>query len=127
MCSGGKLGSIRFFNETILSTELRVVKPATARPPISMFLPLSRFFQRAPAPDEADLAFVKDVRIEQPRIARNQRSEWVLVVGWALVLAKCVLVWWACRAYSVPVHPAWVIVPTLMGAALCTVLYWRRY
>lgn len=92
-----------------------------------MFLPLSRFFQRAPDPGEADVAFVKHLRVEHAREPRSRRSELVLVVGWGLVLAKCVLAWWACRTYSVPVHPAWIIVPTLLGAALCTALYWRRY
>lgn len=75
----------------------------------------------------ADLAFTPPLDPEPPREPRNRRSELVLLVGWVLVVLKCLLVWWACHAYAVPVSPWWVIVPTLLGAALCTVLYWRRY
>lgn len=62
----------------------------------------------------------------QTRAPRNRRSEIVLAVGWALVLAKCLTISWAIRAYSVPIHPWWLIGPTLAFAALCTWLYWRR-
>jgi hypothetical protein len=48
---------------------------------------------------------------------------WILSLGWVLILAKCVLVWWAIRHWSVPVNPAIVIVPTLLAAAAATVLW----
>lgn len=48
---------------------------------------------------------------------------WILSLGWLLIAAKCVLVWWAIHRWSVPVHPAVIIVPTLMMAALATVLW----
>jgi hypothetical protein len=92
-----------------------------------MLFALTRFLRRPPAPAETDLAFIAQLHVEHPREPRSRRSELVLGLGWALVVAKCVLVWWACRAYSVPIHPAWVIVPTLLGAVLCTALYWRRF
>ncbi len=92
-----------------------------------MFPALPRFFHRQPVPEETDLAFVKDVRVAQAPEPRSRRSEIILIGGWALVIVKCALVWWVCTTYAVPVHPGWVIVPTLLGAALCTALYWRRF
>jgi hypothetical protein len=92
-----------------------------------MLFALPRFFRRPPAPAEANLTFIQHLQVEPPREPRSRRSELVLGIGWLLVLAKCVLVWWTCHTYSVPVHPAWVIIPTLLGAILCTVVYWRRF
>ncbi len=92
-----------------------------------MFVALSRFFRRPPVADEADIAFIQHLHVEHPREPRNRRSELILAIGWLLVLIKCVVVWWACQTYSVPIHPGWIIIPTLIGAALCTGLYWRRF
>lgn len=46
-----------------------------------------------------------------------------LGVAWIVILAKCVLVGWAMAHWRVPIHPAWVIVPTLLLAALATALW----
>lgn len=51
------------------------------------------------------------------------RMRWFLGAAWIVILAKCVLVWWAMVRWSVPFHPAWIVVPTLMLAALATVLW----
>jgi hypothetical protein len=51
------------------------------------------------------------------------RMRWFLGVAWIVILAKCVLVWWAMNHWHVPIHPAWVVVPTLMLAALATALW----
>lgn len=51
------------------------------------------------------------------------RMRWFLGVAWIVILAKCVLVWWAMAHWHVPIHPAWVIGPTLMLAALATALW----
>ena len=45
-----------------------------------------------------------------------------LIVGWVIILTKCFLTPWAITHWQVPVHPAWVIVPTLMFASLVTLL-----
>ena len=79
-----------------------------------------------PGDSSADQAFVQDVRKSHPREHRSRRSERVLVAGWVLIAIKCVLVWWVIRAYEVPVHPGWVILPTIGAAGVCTWLYWRR-
>jgi apolipoprotein N-acyltransferase len=92
-----------------------------------MFPPFPKFFHRQPVAGETDLPFVEQVRIAQAPEPRSRRSEVILIGGWALVILKCALVWWLCNTYSVPIHPGWVIVPTLLGAALCTALYWRRF
>lgn len=51
------------------------------------------------------------------------RMRWFLAGTWTLILAKCALIWWAIDHWSVPIHPAWVIVPTLLIAALATGLW----
>lgn len=46
-----------------------------------------------------------------------------LGMAWIAILAKCVLVWWAIGHWQVPFHPAWIVMPTLLFAALATVLW----
>jgi len=48
---------------------------------------------------------------------------WFMITAWGVILVKCAGVWWAIRHWSVPVHPAWIIVPTLLMAALATALW----
>ena len=45
-----------------------------------------------------------------------------LEIGWALIIAKCLAVPWVINHWQIPVDPGWVIVPTLMFAALVTLL-----
>lgn len=53
-----------------------------------------------------------------------------VVVGWILISLKCVLLPSLFQRWQVPVHPGWVIVPTLVFAGLVTVLIamhdWQR-
>lgn len=91
-----------------------------------MFAPLARYFHRAPDPADADRAFISEVAVHQPREPRSRRSEAVLAIGWALIVAKCWCVHWLCTAYAVPINPWWVIAPSLLFATICTWLYWRR-
>jgi hypothetical protein len=43
-----------------------------------------------------------------------------------LILIKCAVIWWAIIAYNVPIHPLWLVAPTIAFAALATALYiWR--
>lgn len=51
------------------------------------------------------------------------RMRWWLVVAWNLVLAKCALVWWAMLHWNVPIHPAWIVVPTLVFAVIATLVW----
>jgi hypothetical protein len=48
---------------------------------------------------------------------------WFITVAWALILAKCAAIWWAIGYWQVPIHPAWLVVPTLLFAALATMLW----
>ena len=48
---------------------------------------------------------------------------WFLGAVWLLILAKCAVVWWAMAHWSVPFHPAWIVAPTLLLAALATGLW----
>ena len=92
-----------------------------------MFAPFRQSPRNDPAAGEFDRAFVRETRVEHPREARSRRSEWVLAIGWALVVVKCLAVFWACRTYAVPIGPWWIAGPTLVFAALCTLIYWRRH
>jgi hypothetical protein len=91
-----------------------------------MFAPLFRFRHRQPDPRDLDQGFFHETRVDHPREPRSRRVERVLVIGWILVLAKCLFVAWAVKHHPVPFHAAWLIGPTLAFAALCTLVYWRR-
>ncbi|HUJ43232.1 MAG TPA: hypothetical protein VLW52_06465 [Opitutaceae bacterium] len=56
-----------------------------------------------------------------------RRMRMMLEVGWAVIIAKCLAVPWVIAHWQIPVHPGWVIVPTLLFAALVTlvVFAWR--
>ncbi len=61
-----------------------------------------------------------------PREPRNPRAEKWIAAGWVLILVKCAVIWWAIIAYNVPIHPLWLVAPTIAFAALATALYiWR--
>lgn len=46
-----------------------------------------------------------------------------MAVAWILIALKCVIVSWAIVRWSVPIHPLWVIAPTLLFAGLASVLW----
>jgi hypothetical protein len=51
---------------------------------------------------------------------------WFMVAAWVLILVKCALVVWAMNHWQVPFHPAWIVAPTLIFAALATSLLLAR-
>jgi len=51
------------------------------------------------------------------------KVRWFLAAAWLVILAKCAAVWWAVGYWRVPFSAAWVIVPTLIFAALATALW----
>ena len=55
--------------------------------------------------------------------AQPASMRWFVPAAWVVILAKCALVWWAIGHWNVPVHPAWIVVPTLIMAALATLLW----
>lgn len=46
-----------------------------------------------------------------------------MAAAWLLIAAKCVLVSWAIAHWHVPLHPAWIVAPTLVFATLATALW----
>jgi hypothetical protein len=70
-------------------------------------------------------AFVRGVSVRKKR-NYPRRVERLILVSWALIAVKSVLVWWACEKYAVPINPLWVIVPTVMMAALTTAIFYSR-
>jgi len=58
----------------------------------------------------------------------SRRTRLVLEIGWLVIIAKCLAVPWVVARWQVPIHPAWVIVPTLIFGALVTVVVvaWRK-
>jgi hypothetical protein len=60
--------------------------------------------------------------------AVSRRTRWILEIGWLVIIAKCLAVPWIVARWQVPVHPGWVIVPTLIFGALVTlvVIAWRK-
>lgn len=57
-----------------------------------------------------------------------RRVRLFLEVCWVVIIAKCLAVPWVITRWQIPVHPGWVIVPTLIFGALVTVvvLAWPR-
>ncbi|HTT58168.1 MAG TPA: hypothetical protein VMF63_13730 [Opitutaceae bacterium] len=55
-----------------------------------------------------------------PHLPRRLRL--VLEIGWLVIIAKCCAVPWVIARWQIPVHPGWVIGPTLIFAALVTLL-----
>lgn len=88
-----------------------------------MFADLVRLVQR-PRSLRYERNFVREVRVR--RTPRNRRVERVIAACWVLILAKSVAVVWLFDRYHVPVNPLWVIAPTIVFAALCTVVYLLR-
>ena len=89
-----------------------------------MFANFLQLITRNPSPDY-DLAFIEEVVVRDPR-PRNRRIEQWILAGWMLITVKSFAVIWAIDHWRVPVNPLWVIVPTVMMAALCTAVYLRR-
>lgn len=44
-------------------------------------------------------------------------------VVWVIIAVKCVIVWWAMVHWSVPLHPMWIVGPTLIFASLASALW----
>ena len=89
-----------------------------------MFANLLPFRHRSD-PDEHDRAFVKEVTVKRP-VRRSRRSEWLIIIGWALISVKCSATFWVVRHYQMPFNPWWIVLPTIAAAGLCTWVYWRR-
>ncbi len=70
-------------------------------------------------------AFVREVEVKE-RMPRNPWMERLILGCWLLIVIKCFVVIWAVNRWSIPFSPYWIILPTIMMAALCTaVYYWR--
>ena len=52
----------------------------------------------------------------------SRRLRLFLEIGWLVIIAKCLAVPWVIARWQIPVNPGWVIVPTLIFAALVTLL-----
>ncbi len=62
-----------------------------------------------------DLAPKSDNQIPRPVIIG-------VVVGWILIALKCIVLPSIFDRWQVPVHPGWVIIPTLVFAGVVTLL-----
>jgi hypothetical protein len=89
-----------------------------------MFADLVRLISRRP-PTDYERGFVQSVKVREKR-ARNRRVERIIYIGWGIIVVKSAAVFWLFDHYHVPVNPLWVVVPTLIFAALCTVVYLLR-
>ena len=61
-----------------------------------------------------------------PTEPRSPRSERWIIAGWVLIALKCTAIWWLINAYHIPIHPMWLVGPTVLFGLLITFLYiWR--
>jgi hypothetical protein len=90
----------------------------------AVFANLLNLISRRPSADY-ETGFVRDVSvIERP--ARNRRVERLIWICWGLIAIKSVVVFWAVRRYHIPFNGLWVVIPTVLFAALCTGVYVLR-
>jgi membrane protein YdbS with pleckstrin-like domain len=89
-----------------------------------MFANLARLVGRRPS-GNYERSFVRGVQVGE-KAPRNRRVERVLAFCWVLILFKSFAVLWLFDRYHGPVNPLWVIAPTVVFAALCTVVYLLR-
>lgn len=52
-----------------------------------------------------------------------RRVRWAMAVLWAVIVAKCIFVWWAIVRWEVPFHPLWIVAPTILFAGLASILW----
>jgi hypothetical protein len=90
-----------------------------------MFADLIRLINRRP-PADYERGFVREVHVQARKAPRNRRVERLFAICWILILVKSVAVVWLFDRYHVPINPLWVIAPTVIFAALCTVVYLLR-
>lgn len=86
-----------------------------------MFANLLQLISRRTPPDY-DRGFVREITVTR-RVTRNPRTQKLLLFGWLVIAAKSALIIWAVHHYHVPIDPMWVIVPTVIFAAVCTLIY----
>ena len=72
--------------------------------------------------NEYEQAFVKEIVVRE-KPARDPRVERIIFIGWLLIAFKSAFIWWACVRYQVPIHPLWIVGPTLVFAALASALW----
>ncbi len=89
-----------------------------------MFANLLQFF-RDRDPADFDGPFVQSVQVKRP-VPRNPRVERVILLCWALIAVKHLLVIWAVRHYPVPFHQLWVNFPTFVLGLVATWAYYAR-
>lgn len=89
-----------------------------------MFANFFQLFGRRPDNDY-EQAFVKEINVTQEPV-RSTKVERAIFGGWLLIALKSAIVWWACVRYAVPVHPLWIIAPTVAFGLLCTFVYYGR-
>ena len=89
-----------------------------------MLADLVRLISRRP-PAGYERSFVREVSV-QHRAPRNRRVERVIAACWVLIIIKSIAVVWLFDRYLIQVNPLWVIAPTIIFAALCTVVYLLR-
>jgi hypothetical protein len=68
-------------------------------------------------PERMNLHLHLDVAQYTPRV------RWFMAAAWVLIVAKCFLVWWAIGHWNVPIHPLWIVAPTVAFAALATSIW----
>lgn len=52
-----------------------------------------------------------------------RRVRWFMAILWAVIVAKCIAVWWAVGHWNLPFHPLWIVAPTIVFAALASALW----
>jgi hypothetical protein len=84
---------------------------------------LQLFSPRDPA--DFDRAFIRSVEVRR-RVPADPRAEKIILLCWALIAVKHVLVIWAVHHYAMPFHQLWVNFPTFLLGVVATWAYYAR-
>jgi hypothetical protein len=77
------------------------------------------------SPQVYEQAFIEEVHATRPP-GPDPRVERVILICWALIAVKHVVVIWAVRHYAVPFSQLWVNAPTWLLGVLATFVYYFR-
>jgi hypothetical protein len=89
-----------------------------------MFADFVRLINRRSSTDY-ERGFVQSVSVRE-KPPRNRRLERLFAICWVIIVLKSFAVIWLFDHYHVPINALWVIAPTVIFAALCTVVYLLR-
>jgi hypothetical protein len=87
---------------------------------MAMFANLLQWITRR---DPAAHVYIEEVHTTRP-VARDPRAERFILICWALIALKHIVVIWVVHRYALPFHQLWVNAPTFLLGLIATLAYY---